>query len=572
MTTMNMNNVRLNKEELLGITKVWQAALYVRLSREDGDKEEKSESNSISNQKELLQKFVELEPDIQIYDVYVDDGYSGTNFDRPDFVRMMDDIKSGSVNCVIVKDLSRFGRNYIDAGEYLEKLFPLLDVRFISITDFIDSYKNPNSMNNIIVPFKNLINDEYCRDISNKVRSSLDMMRKQGKHVGSFACYGYEKDPDDKNHLVIDEEVADIVRDIFKWYISGMSSLAIARKLNELDIPCPSVYKKMRGLKYKNPKGSVYGAKWQQSGVIRILRNQMYVGDLVQGVNKVKSYKVQVLQRQAEKDWIIVPNTHEPIITREDFALVQELQKRRTRKAPTSGVLYWYSGFVRCGDCGNTMRRKEHKHDYGYYAYLKCTTYTRIDKSICTKHTIRLDKLEDMVLSAIQSQVALAVDMDQAIQAINANEHVNKDTIKLTKLLEKNNEEIEQVESMILDLYPDWKAGVISKDEYIKLKKIFDEKKEKALQRAEDLKKKIEEAENGQDGSNQFLESFLQYKNITSLTREVMVALIDMIYIYEGNKIKIVFKYQDPFKLAMDYIENNQEYLDHEQKKILLGA
>ena len=572
MTTMNMNNVRFNKEELLGITKVWQAALYVRLSREDGDKEEKSESNSISNQKDLLEKFAELEPDIQIYDVYVDDGYSGTNFDRPNFIRMMDDIKAGNVNCVIVKDLSRFGRNYIDAGEYLEKLFPLLDVRFISVTDCLDSYKNPSSMNNIIVPFKNLINDEYCRDISNKVRSSLDMMRKQGKHIGSFACYGYMKNPEDKNHLVIDEEVADVVRDIFKWYISGMSSLAIAKKLNELDIPCPSVYKKMQGLKYKNPKGTVYGSKWQQSGVIRILRNQMYVGDLVQGVNKVKSYKVQVLQRQAEKDWIIVPNTHEPIISREDFALAQELQKRRTRKAPTSGLLYWYSGFVRCGDCGNTMRRKEHKHDYGYYAYLKCTTYTRIDKSICTKHTIRLDKLENMVLSAIQSQVALAVDMDQAIQTINANEHVNKETKKLAKLLEKSKEEIEQVESMILDLYPDWKAGVISKEEYMKLKKKFDEQKEKAIQRSEDLKKRIEEAENGQDSSNQFLESFLQYKNITSLTREVMVALIDMIYIYEGNKIKIVFKYQDPFKLAMGYIENNQEYLAVEQKKILLGA
>ena len=572
MTTMNMNNVRFNKEELLGITKVWQAALYVRLSREDGDKEEKSESNSISNQKDLLEKFAELEPDIQIYDIYVDDGYSGTNFDRPNFIRMMDDIKAGNVNCVIVKDLSRFGRNYIDAGEYLEKLFPLLDVRFISVTDCLDSYKNPSSMNNIIVPFKNLINDEYCRDISNKVRSSLDMMRKQGKHIGSFACYGYMKDPEDKNHLVIDEEVADVVRDIFKWYILGMSSLAIAKKLNELDIPCPSVYKKMQGLKYKNPKGTIYGAKWQQSGVIRILRNQMYVGDLVQGIMKVKSYKVQVIQRQAEKDWIIVPNTHEPIISREDFALAQELQKRRTRKAPTSGLLYWYSGFVRCGDCGNTMRRKEHKHDYGYYAYLKCTTYTRIDKSICTKHTIRLDKLENMVLSAIQSQVALAVDMDQAIQTINANEHINKETTKLTKLLEKSKEEIEHVESMILDLYPDWKAGVISKEEYMKLKKKFDEQKEKAIQRSEDLKKRIEEAENGQDSSNQFLDSFLQYKNITSLTREVMVSLIDMIYIYEENRIKIVFKYQDPFKLAMEYIENNQKYLAVEQKKILLGA
>ena len=569
MIMMNMNNVRFNNEELLGMTKVWRAALYVRLSREDGDKEE---SNSVSNQKELLHQFAGLEPDIQTYDEYVDDGWSGTNFDRPNFIRMMNDIKIGLVNCVIVKDLSRFGRNYIEAGQYLEKLFPLMDVRFISITDNLDSYKNPNSMNNIMVPFKNLINDEYCRDISNKVRSSLDMKRKQGKHIGSFALYGYKKDPEDKNHLVIDEEAAEVVRTVYKWFISGMSMMAITKKLNEQEIPCPSVYKRMNGLKYKNPYEKAYSAKWQDTAIRRMLTNQMYLGDLVQGTMKVKSYKVQVNQRQAEKDWIIVPDTHEPIISREDFALVQELLKRRARKAPEKQILYWYSGYVKCGDCLNSMRRKEHKHDYGYYVYLKCTTYTRIDKNICTKHTIRLDKLEEMVLSAIQSQVALAVDIDQAIQIINSNDNVNKETIKLNKMLIKAKEEIEKVESLILDLYPDWKAGMISKDEYMKLKQKFDEQKSKANKKVSDLEKQIEEAKNGQDSTNQFLENFLKFKNITELTREVMAALIDMIYIYEDNKIKIVFKYQDPFKFAMEYIENNKKYLEKEQVKILLGA
>jgi len=382
-----------NKEELLGINKVWRAALYVRLSREDGDKEE---SNSISNQRSLLEQFVVLEPDIMVHDHYVDDGWSGTNFERPDFTRMMNDIKLGLVNCVVVKDLSRFGRNYIDAGQYLEKLFPLMDVRFISVTDNLDSFKNPSSMNNIMVPFKNLINDEYCRDISNKVRSSLDMKRKQGKHIGSFACYGYRKDPEDHNHLVVDLQAAEVVRDIFKWFITGMSILSITKRLNELEIPCPSVYKRMQGLHYRNSFEKGSGGKWQDSGVRRILGNRMYVGDLVQGTMKMKSYKVQVCQRQNEKDWIIVENTHEAIISREDFKLVQELLVKRTRKAPEKQALYWHSGFVRCGDCGRSMQRKSNRHDYGEYYYLKCSTYSRISKKLCTKHTIRLDKLEKM--------------------------------------------------------------------------------------------------------------------------------------------------------------------------------
>lgn len=552
-----VNNVQVKSRGRSGKEKIWQAALYVRLSREDGDKEE---SDSVVNQKDLLQQFVSLEPDIMVYDIYMDDGWSGTNFERPDFIRMMNDIKEKKVNCVIVKDLSRFGRNYIDVGQYIEKAFPLMDIRFVSITDNLDSFKNPQTMNNIMVPFKNLINDEYCRDISNKVRSSLDMKRKQGKYIGSFACYGYKKDPEDHNHLVIDEEAAEIVRDIFKWYISGMSILSIAQKLNEMGIPNPSNYKKQNGLRYKNRYEKMSKGKWPDSSVRRILGNEMYIGNLVQGVLKIKSYKVQVAQRQAKDDWIIVENTHEPIISREDFETVQELLQRNTRKAPAQKEVYLFSGFVKCGDCGRSMSRKHHHHDYGEYTYYVCTTHTKLDKTACSKHTTRADKLEAIVLASIQSQIALAVDMEKAINTINSSAKANKEAVRLRKMLEQAKKDVEQAEMMMLDLYPDWKAGVISKDEYIKLKERFEGQKFGALQKVQELQAKIEDAENGQDSTNQFLENFVKYRNIDKLTREVIVALIDMIYIYEGNKIKIVFKYQYPFKAAMESLKITRNY------------
>lgn len=563
------NNVQVKKRKQSGKNKIWQAALYLRLSREDGDKEE---SDSVVNQKELLTQFISLEPDVVVYDVYVDDGWSGTNFDRPDFIRMMTDIKAGKVNCVIVKDLSRFGRNYIDVGQYIEKIFPLLDIRFISVTDNLDSVKSPHTMNTIMVPFKNLINDEYCRDISNKVRSSLDMKRKQGKHIGSFACYGYKKDPEDHNHLVIDEEAAEVVRDIYRWYISGMSILSISQKLNAMGVPNPSSYKKMQGLKYKNRYENISMGKWPDSSVRRILSNQMYIGNLVQGTLKIKSYKVQVAQRQDKEDWIIVENTHESIINKEDFETVQDLLLRNTRKAPERTTVHLFSGYVTCGDCGRSMARKENHHAYGDYTYYVCKTHTKIDKTACSRHTTRADKLENIVLSSIQTQVALAVDMDDAIRSISTNANASKESLRLEKLLEKAKDEVKEVESMTLDLYPDWKSGVISKEEYLELKKRFEDQKKNSMKKIRDLQDKIDDIERGQSGSDQFIDNFIAYKNIDKLTREVVVALIEMIYIYENNKIKIVFKYQNPFKEAMEYIENNKTLLKEEQAKALLGA
>ena len=232
------------------ITQIWNATLYLRLSREDGDKEE---SNSITGQRELLRDYLKAHPELREYNVRVDDGFSGSTFERPAFKAMLEDVKAGKTNCIVAKDLSRFGRNYLDAGEYIEKVFPFLGVRFIAINDNYDSFKGRSASDDLIVPFKNLINEAYCRDISVKIRSQLDIKRKRGQFIGAFAVYGYMKDTENKNRLVVDDHAADIVRDIFKWKLEGVSPQDIAVRLNDGGILSPSEYKKSLGMNYTTP-------------------------------------------------------------------------------------------------------------------------------------------------------------------------------------------------------------------------------------------------------------------------------------------------------------------------------
>ena len=535
---------------------MWRAGLYVRLSREDGDKEE---SDSIGNQRSLLQEYIAFESDITVHDIYIDDGYSGTNFERPSFQRMMDDLKSHVINCVVVKDLSRFGRNYIEVGQYIEKIFPFMDVRFISINDTLDSVKNPQAMNNLIVPFKNIINDEYCRDISNKVRSSLDLKRKQGKFIGSFATYGYRKDPADHNHLVIDEEAAAVVRDIFDWFIGGMSILGIAKKLNALGVLNPTAYKRSQGLHYMHSTGGNNDAFWPDSSVRRILRNQVYTGCLIQGKNKIRSYKVQVSVAIPKKDWIIVPDTHEAIISDEVFGKAQSLFERDTRTAPNSGHVYLLSGFLKCADCGRAMNRKLYSQTNRSYCYYICSTFKKMKKGACTKHTIRSDKVEEALLQTLRKQIELAVEMDTLIETINRNASANRSNSRLMKALAQKEQEKEKVERIKLSLYPDWKNGDISKEEYQRLKLDFDGQLAVLNETIGQMQAELAENDNGVNSSNAFLNAFVKHRNLDRLTREVLVELVDVIYVHEGGELTIQFRFADAFGQASEYIEQNRE-------------
>lgn len=535
-------------------TRLWKPALYVRLSREDGDREE---SDSIANQRDMLAEFAAAQDDLAAPAFYTDDGYTGTDFDRPGFRRMMDDLRAGTVNCVIVKDLSRFGRNYVGVGEYLEQVFPLLDVRFISINDRVDSFLDPRSVNNLVVPFKNIINDEYCRDISNKVRASLDLKRRQGKFIGSFASYGYRKDPADHSRLLVDGQAAAVVRDIFDWFVGGMSVLGIAKRLNEMGVPNPSVYKRRQGMNYRHPASDRLDGLWPDSSVRRILRNRLYTGTMVQGKNRIKSYKLHVSEAVPEADWIEVAATHEAIIPAELFERAQALFTRDTRTAPAQKEVYLFSGFLRCADCGRAMHRKTISQPYGDYHYYICSTFKKQHSGACTKHTIRSDRLEQAVLEALRHQIALAVEMDELVAEINRSSTRGHNAKRLLDERAQLEAEREHVEQMKLSLYPDWKAGDISREEYHQLKTQFEQRQAGLDGRIAAVQARIDEVQNGVDETNSFLTQFVQYRSLQKLTREAVVELIDMIYVHEGGGITIQFKFSDAYAAAKEYIQDH---------------
>lgn len=535
-------------------TRLWKPALYVRLSREDGDREE---SDSIANQRDMLAEFAAAQDDLAAPAFYTDDGYTGTDFDRPGFRRMMDDLRAGTVNCVIVKDLSRFGRNYVGVGEYLEQVFPLLDVRFISVNDRVDSFLDPRSVNNLVVPFKNIINDEYCRDISNKVRASLDLKRRQGKFIGSFASYGYRKDPADHSRLLVDGQAAAVVRDIFDWFVGGMSVLGIAKRLNEMGVPNPSVYKRRQGMNYRHPASDRLDGLWPDSSVRRILRNRLYTGTMVQGKNRIKSYKLHVSEAVPEADWIEVAATHEAIIPAELFERAQALFTRDTRTAPAQKEVYLFSGFLRCADCGRAMHRKTISQPYGDYHYYICSTFKKQHSGACTKHTIRSDRLEQAVLEALRHQIALAVEMDELVAEINRSSTRGHNAKRLLDERAQLEAEREHVEQMKLSLYPDWKAGDISREEYHQLKTQFEQRQAGLDGRIAAVQARIDEVQNGVDETNSFLTQFVQYRSLQKLTREAVVELIDMIYVHEGGGITIRFKFSDAYAAAKEYIRDH---------------
>lgn len=535
-------------------SEIWNAGLYVRLSREDGDK---IESESIGSQKTIIKEFISAHRDIKIFDFYIDDGWSGTDFERPEFRRMIEDIRNKKVNCVVVKDLSRFGRNYVEAGKYLEVVFPMFKIRFIAINDFIDSIDNPMSMNNVMVPFKNIMNDEYCRDISTKVRTALDARRRQGKFIGSFALYGYKKDNLDHNRLVIDGKAAEVVRMIYAKFLSGESILGTARLLNEMGIPCPSAYKYENGLKYRHPYSSVKPLLWNASSVRRILTNEMYIGNMVQKKNEIISYKVHVSQTIAKENWIIVKGTHEGIIPKEDFEKVQSLLKRDTRISPGDGKLSVFAGFLKCRDCGRAMQKRTVVQPYKTYQYYSCGTYRKMHSGACTKHMIRADVLEEAVLTSLNKYIQLATDFDRLIENINSSAESDRKSDMLQNRILTKQKEIADYERILLDLYPDFKNGLISREQYLALKERYESAVSKAHKIIAELNAQKSELDKGLE-NNEFISEFLKYKGLKKLTREVMVELIDVIYIHEGGAVEIHLKCRDAFELAAEYIERNK--------------
>ena len=539
--------------------KIYDAAMYLRLSRDDEDRDGrvKTESNSIGSQRDMVRSFIREQEDIELYDVYVDDGYTGSNFDRPDFKRMIGDIEAGKVNCVIVKDLSRFGRDYIESGRYIQKKFPAQGVRFIAITDNYDSITADTGESSIVLPVKNFINDAYCRDISTKVRSQFEVKRKNGECVAAFAVYGYLKDPADRNHLVVDGYAADIVRRIFSWKVEGMANAAIAKKLNELGILSPKEYKKSIGINYRGGFSNAGTGEWSSVAVKRILTNEVYTGTLVQGKTEKINHKVRKSTSKPENEWIRVENTHEAIISEDQFGVVQNLLGSDGRVSPETEKASPFMGLLYCGDCHEQMIRRVNRYKGKTKVYYICSTKNRGEG--CSRHSIEEETLKAVAGETIRKYANAFLEEKELFDATKSLE-TNFDAVtQYDKEIERLGKEQDKYYSLLSSLYESLKSGVIGKEEFERLHRDFEGKAkeiEAAKKKQESLIKEMFKKGVVSAGK---IENFKSCLELRDIDRQTLASLVKRIHVYEDKRIEIEFYHMDMFQAMRDVNENRKE-------------
>nr|WP_144363353.1 recombinase family protein [Lacrimispora amygdalina] len=534
-------------------TTTYNAVAYVRVSKEDiaAGQVKKTESNSISNQKKLISDFVKDKQEINIVSVRTDDGYTGTNYDRPAFQLMLDDIRAGRINCVIVKDLSRFGREYIDAGKYIDRLFPYYGVRLIAINDNIDTITKDMS-DELGITIRNLFNDNYCRDISIKTRSSLKVKRKNGEFTGAFVAYGYRRSDKEHNNLMIDEYPASVVQDIFKWKLAGMSQDGIARKLNEQGILSPLEYKRSLGMNYKSGFKVKEKAVWTAIAVRRILTNELYVGTLIQGIRTTPNHKVKTVKVNDKEDWCILENNHEPIVSQKTFNLVQRLLALDTRTSPNKDVVFSLCGLVVCGDCGNPMVRKVTTAKGKKYSYYVCSRNK--DRSGCSSHRIKTEDLETAVLRILQNHIRVVVEMRKCLDFIEKLPFRQINLRKAEERLLKIEEEISRYRKLKITLYEDMKEGIVTKEDYVDISVQYEQRIKDAEQAAEQIHKEIDTLMGNSTDEQRWMKDFIQYKNLIQLTRIAAVELIEKIHVFENKKIVVEFLHAQDFEKLMHHL------------------
>jgi len=536
------------------VDRIYRAAIYVRLSKEDGDvaSAAKAESNSISNQKNLIKDFLKDKDDIIVVSERVDDGYSGSNFERPGFQMMMEDIRRGTVDCVVVKDLSRFGREYIDSGKYIERLFPALGVRFIAVNDHIDS-KEESGRDDIVVPFKNLMNDAYCRDISIKIRSHLEVKRKNGEYIGAFTPYGYKKDENDRNRLVLDLYAAGVVKDIFRMKLHGMSQTAIADRLNEQGILSPMEYKHSLGIRIQDNFKTHEQAEWSSMSVRRILENEVYIGTLIQGRHSTPNHKIKKIVDKPESEWIRIEDNHEPIIGKREFAIVQRLLGMDTRTSPNEDEVYVLSGLAVCADCGAPMIKRNVPAGGKVYSYYICSKNAATKQ--CGTHRIPKDRLERLVFDVLKTHIASVLDAGRILAYINTVPFQELEIKELERQKEVKEQEMQRCRELRDMLYEDLKEGIVSKEDYAELYEGYNSRRKKAEGAVRKISRTIQDVVDAKTDKYEWLRYFEEYQNISELNRAAAVELIERVKVYDKNHIEIDFCFQDCFQSALSQMQ-----------------
>lgn len=522
--------------------KKWKFGTYQRRSFDDGEAEE---SNTIINQRKIIEDYLIDKKDIAVYKEYSDDGFTGTDFYRPGFQKMMEDITRGKINGVIVKDLSRIGRNYIEVGDFIDEIVPRYNLRLIAINDNIDSYLNPECMNNIDIPIRNLMNENYAKDASKKMRSSLIASKKSGNFIGNIAPYGYLKDPDDYHKLIIDKEVADIIKYIFSQVLEGKSKTEIAEILNRKHIPTPSKY---LNSKY-NKKVVNEGEKWTTMILDTILKNKVYEGTLIQ--NKVGriSHKIHNKVRKSENEWIINEEIHKPIIKPDIFNQVQEILYNRNARINKDGKLRKYNGYLKCSECDSSMYRSNKTKNGIKRYYYYCGTYKK--KKTCNKHFIYEDEIDETVLETVNKYIELLLDLKNKI-----NEFVDYSEIEYNNEInnirkEELNIEINNYKKKINDLLIDYKNEFITKDDY-------EDFKEKYLYELNKLNlEKTKLNDNKIENNLLWLEQLKNKEKFEKVDRKLVINFINEIRIGNNKEIEIDLKFKNQYNEALDYLKRH---------------
>ena len=513
-----------------GPAEMYRAAIYCRLSKDD---DLQGESASIANQRDMLESYCRRQG-WEVVKVYQDDGFTGLNMNRPDLKRMLEDAGKGKVNLVITKDLSRLGRNYLETGYLIETFFPKNGVRYIAMNDGIDT----NRDNNDIAPFKNILNEMYSKDISKKVHSSYLLKAQKGEFTGCIAPFGYKKDPEDKNHLLVDEETAPVVRLIFRYALEGHGPNYIRRRLEAGKHPCPTWWNRVRGLRdtrtkweKKDPENGRY--VWDFSVIKDLLMNPVYMGAIA-SQKKDYRFKVGTIREKKPEAWIVVEGQHEAIISPEDFAIVQSKLKSRQRPGQ-DGEYSLFAGLIKCGECGKalTVRYTNAKHPQRIYA---CKTYNAYGRTFCTQHRVEYDLLYEVVLRKIR-ECAKAALADRDRIADHLSDTCEREQQGARDVLEhaigKAQERIEVLEKMVLRLYEDMAAGRISEDNFNLMLDKTQGEQETLKTRIEENRRKLAEEVRLEGDAKQWLDAIRECADITELDAATLNRLVREIVVHE---------------------------------------
>ncbi len=539
---------------------LYKAIDYLRLSKDDN---EKSESNSIANQRLLITDFVNRQPDIKLVDEKVDDGYSGVTFDRPGFQAMMELVRSDKVNCIIVKDLSRFGRNFVEVGKYLQQIFPFLGVRFIAINDNYDSLKSDFQTSNLYVPIKNLFNDAYSHDVSLKMRSFNDYKKRNAIPTGSFAVYGYRREKGSKK-LLVDDTAAGVVQSIFSAKLFGLSTRQIAQKLNGQHVPCPTEHKKSLGLNYKAGRRKKVTLSWHDETVRRILHNAVYTGRLELGKTYRPNYKVKRPFKTEEENWTCYENAHEAIISKSDYDTVQRVMGHDVRRKPNQSTEYMLFGILFCAECKQPMIRRNVYNRYKQqYVYYNCSS-NRKDKKVCSPHNIRENAVLETLLPLIQQHIQAVIEIDKMLRYIDTLPEQKGTAKTIDRQIKQLEDELEKNQRFKRLAFEKYTEKVIDQKTYIEYTDIYSKKCEEIEAALEKRREEMKAVITNGASRNEWIRLFKKNRNIEALNRPLLLSLVERVEVDEDKNFTVQFAYQEQFDIAMEYISH---YKMKEDKK-----